>query len=148
MAADVVKVFDPELVSMIVGTKTMGGFADGTFIVCERITDTFTDTVGADREVARFKTGDSRGNINITLMQSSTSNGILSTFQSVDELSGTGVFPVLFKDGNGKDVAAAAICWVVKPANMGVGKENQNREWTVRCANLIISHGGIAAVKV
>lgn len=137
------KTYDPKDYSLIVGGHIVEGWADGTFLTVERTNDTWSDTVGADGEGARAKSNDKRGTFVFTLMQTSLSNSVLSGFHNADELNNGGQVPVLIKDNNGDTVCEAAAAWVRKPANVELGKEITNREWTLATTSMNMIVGSL-----
>lgn len=137
-----VKTFDPKIFSVIVGGKIMSGFADGTFIKVTRHEQAFTLKVGVDGEGARAKSGNRSGTFEITLMNSSYSNDDLSAFALADEVSGTGVVPVLVKDGSGRTVCESTTAWVQKFPDAEFGKEIGERTWIIESDEVIMFLGG------
>jgi hypothetical protein len=136
------KSYDPKEFVIIVAGQIITGLADGTFINAGRLNDTWSDTAGADGEVARAKSNDKRGEFTITVMQSSAANDFLSALAVTDELANTGIVPVLVQDLNGTTVVAGAESWIVKPANVEGAKEITNREWLMRTSSMDIFGGG------
>lgn len=134
--------FDPKQVSMIVGGKIMSGFADGTFIKLSRNEQAFNLKVGVDGEGTRVKNNNRSGKVEITLMQSSSSNDDLSGFAAADEASATGAVPILFKDGSGRTIASAATGWVQKYPDTEFAKEATTRNWMLETDELILFIGG------
>ncbi len=137
MSSNKVASYNPAEVDVIVAGFMLTGFADGTFVDIERDTDTFEDVAGANGEVARVMKNDKRGNITITLMQTSDDNKTLSNLHLADESTGSGVFPVLVKDNSGDSIFSGAVCWIKKPAKAGYSKGVETREWSIRAAHLI-----------
>lgn len=131
------KRYDPKKISIIIGGRQIKGLADGTFLLITRDTESFTDGVGSDGEVARSRSNDNRGSIVITLQQISESNDYLAGLLSTDELSGDSIINVLVRDQLGRAIYEAAEAWIQKPADSEFANESGNREWTIRCANLI-----------
>lgn len=134
--------YDPKSVSIIVGGKIMHGFADGTFVNVERNEQAYNLKVGVDGEGTRAKNNNRSGKITITLMQSSESNDVLSSFATADELSNTGVVPFLMKDNLGRTVCTALSCWVQKVANSEMAKEVGMRTWVLESDEVTILVGG------
>ena len=139
------KDYDPNEVSLIIGSHIAGGFADGTFLTVARNNDLFTLAVGASGEAARSKSNDRSGRFTLTLMQSSETNDILNGFAAADERGNAGKFPVLVKDNNGNAIYEATEAWVVKKPDSGYAKEIENREWIIETGELIHETGGIPA---
>lgn len=134
--------YDPAQVTMIVGSKIMSGFADGTFIVAERNEQAFNLKVGVDGEGTRAKSNNKSGKVTITLMQSSSSNDELSGFAAADEFSNTGAVPILLKDASGRTIISAVTAWVQKYPNSEFQKEVTTRAWVMETDELEIFVGG------
>jgi hypothetical protein len=109
----------------------MSGYADGTFLNVDRDENAFTKVTGADGTSTRVKSNNRSGSMTLTLKQSSPSNDVLSGFASLDELSNTGVVPILIKDLSGNSLFFSATGWVQKFPSSEFGKEINNREWVL-----------------
>jgi hypothetical protein len=138
--------YNPAEVSLIFGTHTVQGYADGTFIEVEQSNESFSLVKGADGEAARVRSNDDSGTIKVTLMQSSDSNMILSMLHQADKKTGKGTLPVIFKDASGDSIGAGPVAWIQKPANIGFSKGIENREWTIVVAHLEMLAGGNPAI--
>lgn len=141
------KNYDPKQYIVVFKGIQLRGYADGTFIEVERVTDTFSEAVGAQGDVVRVKSNDRRGSITVTLQMASPANDILSAFANgVDDDNQAPDFDVgaiLVKDLNGSTVAAAQEAWIVKPPNITAAVEHTNRAWVFRCADLKMIVGGM-----
>lgn len=137
-----VRTYDPKKVAVLIGGVQMGGFADGIFITVERSNDSFSKVSGADGIVSRAKSNDVSGQITLTLAQTSPSNDVLSGFAQLDEQSNNGVVPVGIADFGGRTALVSAFAWVRKYPSVEDGKEINNREWVLDCADLNIFVGG------
>ncbi len=134
--------YDPKQVSAIVGGKIMSGFGDGTFIKLTRNEQAWNMKIGVDGEGTRAKSNNKGGKIEITLMNSSSSNDDLSAFAAADELSNTGAVPFLLKDNSGRTVATALTAWVQKYPDTEFAKEANTRTWVLETDELDIFIGG------
>lgn len=134
--------YDPKSVLVIVGGVPLSGFADGTFVEVTRTTDMFSKKTGADGYTTRTKSNDRSGTITITLMQTSLSNDVLSGFAALDELSNSGVVPIMIKDSSGDTLNVSAQGWVRKYPDQTFGLELNTRAWAIDCADLDIFVGG------
>jgi hypothetical protein len=137
-----VKTYDPKQVTVIVGTRPISGFADGTFITVARNSDMWSLVVGADGEATRAKSNDKSGRITITLTQSAESNQYLSELALADELSNGGLVPILIRDASGKTIHACASAWIVKRPESAFAKEAGTREWVFETDTLEMFEGG------
>ena len=129
--------YSSKKVSVIVAGIIVTGLADGTFVMAERETDSFTKVVGADGEIARSASANRSGTITITLMQTSTSNDLLSALYIADEATLSSKFPVIITDNNGTTKVFSDTCWIQKPANVEFGVDAAGtREWVIQCASM------------
>lgn len=126
-----IRTFDPASVVITVGGVPMSGFADGTFLLVDRDEDAFVKVTGADGTSTRVKSNNRAGTLTLTLKQSSPSNDVLSGFAILDELSNSGVVPVLVKDLSGNSLYFSATGWIQKMPASEFGKEINNREWII-----------------
>jgi hypothetical protein len=136
------KTYDPKKVVCIVGGAIISGYADGSFIACERNVDTFARVVGADGETTRVRSNDRSGKITITLQSSSDSNSVMSGFAIADEVSDRGVVPVLIQDTLGTTLVTAARAWVTKMPNIEQSKEMTQRAWVLETDEIAMFAGG------
>ena len=139
-----VRTYAPDKVLVIVGGVPVTGYADGTFVNIEPMSDRVTSQAGADGEIARAVSADKRHTVTITLQQTSPANDTLSGFAAADSISGGGImFPVLIQDLLGRSMFAAAQAWVAKAPARGYGKDISNREWVLHTGEPSVnSYGG------
>lgn len=136
------KNYDPKQITTIVGGKIISGFADGTFVKAERNEQAFNLKVGVDGEGTRAKNNNRSGKFTITLMQSSSSNDVLSAFALADEFSGGGAVPVLLRDALGTTLCTALTAWVQKIADPENAKEVSTRTWVLETDEMLMFVGG------
>ena len=136
------KTYDPSQVAIIVGGFQVTGFADGTFLSVERNADNFALYVGTDGEGTRAKSNNKSGRMTFTLAQSSDANAFLSALATADELSNSGIVPVLVKDNSGTSLYSAETAWIVKHSPAEFGREVGTREWILETDNLAVFTGG------
>ncbi len=137
-----VKKFDPKQVKVIVGTHSVSGYAEGTFIECRRNEDSFNLNVGSDGQGVRIKSSNKSGQFELTLQQSSDSNQVLSALAQTDELTSAGTFPVTVEDLSGTSLYIAETAWIMKPADSAFGIEDNNRVWIFESDNIVMNVGG------
>lgn len=143
MANKLLGTFDPGRIIIVFNGVQIQGYAPDTFVKISRDNDSFDDEAGAAGDVVRIASRDRRGNIEITLLNASPSNDILSGFVSSDEDGGVGmVGSALVKDLNSTARAEAAEAWIKKPSDLGYGSKAENTTWIIRCANLTLRPGG------
>ncbi len=138
-----VKTYDPKQVVLSIGGVSMGGYADGTFINITSLNDAYATKAGADGEIARAKSNDNRGELVLTLLQTSLSNDILSAIYTLDQVSNEGVVPILLKDLSGLTTYFSGAGWIRKLPDASFEKEISNREWTFDLADMNAFVGGV-----
>lgn len=133
--------YSPDRIKVVVGGASITGFADGTFVEIEPLTDGVASVAGADGEVARAMSLDPRHTITITLLQTSRSNTVLSAIADADRVSGGGgAVPISITDLRGQTMFAGT-GWVVKKATATFAKEIEGREWQLEAAGAFVSGG-------
>jgi len=137
-----VRTYDPSQVIITVAGTPMSGFADGTFISAMRSEDAFTKSSGADGVTSRAKSSDRSGEITLTLAQTSPSNDVLSGIALADELTNTGVVPIIIKDASGRTNLFSGNGWIRKTPESVFSKEIENREWIFDIADMDVFVGG------
>lgn len=141
------KNYDPKQYVLVFKGIRFRGYHSGTVIEVERMTDTFTEDVGADGDVVRVRGHDRRGTVTVTLQGTSPVNDMLSLVAAVGEdedNTDADVGSLTLKDLNGTTVAFASEAWIVKPPNVPVAMEHTPRVWVIRCAKLNLYVGGAA----
>ena len=138
-----VKTYDPKGVVATVGGIPISGYADGTFINISRQNDAYSSVAGADGEVSRAKSNDKRGELVLTLLQTSLSNDVLSGIAQLDERSNSGVVPIMVKDISGLTTFFSGSGWIRKVPDSEFGKEISNREWAFELAEMEVFVGGV-----
>jgi len=140
-----VKDYDPKKVTINLGGHIAQGFADGSFVSISRNNQSFNLVSGAGGEVARAKSQDKSGTIELTLMQTSETNDFLSGKMIADEgPTSAGKFAFGLIDANGTTVVAATEVWVQQPPTVEYGKELGDRVWTLEAGELLFNVGGIS----
>jgi hypothetical protein len=138
------KVYDPDQVSVIAFGILIEGWADGEFITIENESEAFTDKIGTDGEVSRSKSNDDRATATIKLMQTSSSNALLTGVYQLDRAlpNGAGVGSFMVRDRQGTSLYAAAEAWIQKVPDVSFDREATTREWKIRLAKVNHFTGG------
>ena len=136
-----VKTYNSKQVTVAIGTHTVSGFADDSFITIEALGDGVTSKSGCDGEVARAVDPNEQYSVKITLLQTSATNSFLQAQHNKDKKDGDGAFPILIKDLKGNFVFSADSAWVVKPTSRTYGKETNNREWELETGQATLDEG-------
>ena len=133
--------YDPKKIILTFGGSIIGGYADGTGISVDSLTDDWSLSTGMDDFSAYTKLNNSTGEIVITLSQSSLSNVILSGFRTIDQTANAGLLPLLLKDVGGT-TEVSGIGRIKKAPTLDFANDISPREWTLLCSNLNITVGG------
>ena len=130
--------YDFSKVSLIVGTRQITGFENGTDIMVERDEDSFTKKVDVDGHVTRSRSNNSAGTLTFSLSQYSPSNKYLQDLANLDERTGAGVVPIKIVDRQNpsSELVISLEAWVQKPASRVFGVESGPREWMLSLADV------------
>lgn len=138
-----VKTYDFNQVSCIVGGNALTGFADGDDVVkVEYEKEEFMTIVGASGEATRTKSNNKSAKVTLKLLKTSLANDILNGYLQADRLSNSGLFPFLVKDNNGTDLHAAEQMWIEKAPSVGHGENPTATEWILRTSYMVSTYGG------
>ncbi len=123
--------YDPRDVNVIVDSEFLTGFADGTFVSCEKEEDAYETYVGAQGEVVRSRNAHPIGTITVTLEHTSPSNNTLNRLAN-----SRNVFPAYMVDRNTRQTTiGGSECWIQKPADEERGDEVSEVEWVIVVAD-------------
>ncbi len=136
------KTYDAKKVSVIVGSRVISGFAADSMVEVEQDEQAFTKAVGVDGEATRSKSNNLSGKITIQLMQSSDDNDFLSGLAEADQLSNSGLTPILIRDAGGRSLHLSPESWVQKLPKAGYTRNAEAREWIFDCGRIISHFGG------
>lgn len=150
MTTNRLKVYSADEVTLILaGILIDSGFADGEFVSVEPAADDFGDKVGADGEVARYKTNDRRATAKIKVLQTADGNTQLSALRNSDvnnpNGAGVGVFELRDRS-SGALLVHADHAWIQKLPTVSRGREISENEWTIRLANTLWDIQGNPAI--
>ena len=123
-----VKTYDPKKVLISLGSHSVTGYADGTFLGIEPNGGGVVKKVGADGEIVRSIDPDKSATVTITLLQPSPTVAYCQKKYDMDRETGDGTFPVLVKDLKGGLIFSAQEAWVVNNPGDEYGKEDSDRE--------------------
>ncbi|EHK65300.1 phage structural protein [Achromobacter arsenitoxydans] len=138
-----VKTYAPGQIKIVMGAIALSGLAEDTFVTVSEIGEGISSVSGADGEVARSMSRDSRLRIVVTLLQTSASNALLTALHQADKSTdGLGAVPVAVTDLRGKSLHAADSAWVVKTPDAGYAAKVGNREWVIETGQSINVVGG------
>ena len=138
------KIYDPDLVDVLVGGAPLSGFVEDTFVTIEPDGDDFIEVPGVDGDLTRSKVLCRRATVTFHLMSTSRSNGSLSSLRQgdLDNPGGAGVVSFMVRDRNGVSLCTSSKAWISKAATITYGKQATPREWKMRVFRPIIFEGG------
>lgn len=138
-----VKNYNPDEVSVILGTSILGGFADGDSIKVTQNEDDFTLVVGSQGQGTRTRNANKSARVELAFQQTSESNAVMQAALNADRNSSSGVtLPFLLKDNSGNDLHTAETMWIVKQSDASYGKDATNRVWILETDRMVSSLGG------
>lgn len=140
------KLYDPTESPLIVGSRQITGFGEGTHIKVSRTEASMTLHTGNDGEQAVTRNRNRSGTVEITLQNASAANDYLSGLMVQHEDSGTGFFSFQVKDLRGATKSSGANCFVEKPAELQRAKEHGETTWKFIVPNLRLFLGGLNGV--
>jgi hypothetical protein len=138
-----VRTYDPKKVIITIGSHTVTGYGEDTFIGIEPEGDGTTAVAGADGEVARALNHNPLHTVTITVLQTSPTNDYLSRLLERDRASGGGgVVPFQIRDLRGSTLIAGSQAWVTNTPSVEFGNSVGEREWTLMVVVNAINVGG------
>lgn len=128
------KTYDGKQVALIFGAvpiSAIGGYGDAEFYTWKQSEDSFGSKVGADGTITRFATNAKLAEFEVTLMQSSPANILLSAILLIDTTApgGAGILPFACKDGQGTTSILMSNAWIMGPPEVKFAKEVEVRVW-------------------
>lgn len=120
------------------------GWADGTALSLVPEADAFNDMSGVDGRVTRTKSLDNRWTATLSLLQTSSSNDLLSALLTADlnAPNGAGVGAFLVKDVQGNTLFVGAEAWIQRPPDITLERNLTARNWVIRIAQGIVVIAG------
>lgn len=124
----VISTYDARDVSVSVDTTFVTGFAEGTFVSCEKDEDNFEAKVSAQGDVAVAKRNNTLATITITLNQTSPSIPLLNKLANSSKM-----VPIWVISNNAvKEKVGGTQAMVKKPADIEFSDEVSDREYEIQ----------------
>lgn len=141
---------DPTASSLIItgflGVHIVGGYAKGSRISIDYLTDEVVLLEGVDDEATFVDSRSRAANITVTLLQSSDSNDVLSSYLIANRTTPGGLgFGIGFVETNGRTVYAGAVAKMAKMATGTWSDGGEVRVHTILVSKLIGFVGGLSA---
>lgn len=126
------------------GIPIENGFGEDEFLSWEQKEPNFTHKSGVDGEGTRSENKNTYTEVKLTLMQTSSSNAVLSVILNTDTKvpGGSGIGPLMARDRQGTTTFMSAEAYIVGPPAQKRGKEVGMLEWTFGCQGPVRLDGG------
>lgn len=131
-----------DVIVSIGGFHTVTGYADGTFVRILKEMKPFDKQRAMDGEISRIYSQDDVFKVELSIMQSSGSNNILSMLYNIDIATRVGKFPMIIKDSRGQTSFVALTAWVEQIPDVTFAKDLQVWTWTFGCTEATLMVGG------
>jgi hypothetical protein len=141
------KVWDIKQLAIIFGVvpiSSLGGYGEDDTITWKQSEDSFGTKVGADGTVTRFANNAKLAEIELTTMQTSPVNALLSGVLQLDTSvgGGAGIMPFSILDLQGTTLLVCSDTWIAGPPECPFGKSAQERKWKLNGVIASILVGG------
>lgn len=132
-----VKQHDAKQVTVSIAGIACEGYAKGDFITIEAAGDDWGDEQGAEGEIVRWATNETRATATLILMASSATNDRLSDLRQkdLDSPNGAGVGNFECRNGSGRSIGKCPAAWIMGLPKKTEGVEAGTVEWKFRLAN-------------
>ena len=135
-----VRIYDPTLVSVIIGSQAITGFAEGTFVTAGYEENAIDYTQGLANGAVTLNPS-REGNLKFTLLQSSSSNAYLQIYASrLRDRRGVFYFPFLVINNSGGELASGDAAWIIKEPEVSLADKMLSREWVIKTGRLTLKH--------
>ena len=135
--------YSPEDITILIaGVIPIEGYVDGTFLSIKKDIQPYTSKTTADGVISRTYRNSQSYTITLTLHSASSSNDVLTTLMTLDELTQSAKFPVIIKDQLGTSFFFSATSWIEVPADLEFANSITERRWVIKSSQAIINVGG------
>lgn len=131
-----------DVIVSVAGLHTVVGYAGETFIKIIKSARPFEKARAMNGEISRLYTEDSTYRLELTLMQSSPTNNVLSMLYNIDAATRVGKFPLFIKDGRGQTTFLSATTWIEQIPDVTFSGGMEMRTWIFGCADASLNIGG------
>lgn len=136
--------YDPRKVSVSFNGQIIDGFGPDSFIKVSRDEDGWSYQPSNSGGGARSRNPNKAGSIEVTLLNKSAANAILSAFAQADELTGEGVGEFLVKDRSTEGaLCSARNAWIKKIPDWERAKEVGVTTWVIGTDEVNVLHDGL-----
>ena len=136
-----IRTYSPERVSVTIAGATITGFADGTAITSTRNNANTNVTEGIQGDQAITKIASKSGTVELTLLQNSESNRLLSRIQLAQDVASADIirFDMTIQDPSGGYLNQNFRCHIQTPADMSLADDNENRTWSLYVEEMLFT---------
>lgn len=135
--------YSPEDITILVGgVYAITGYVDGTFISVSKDVQAFSTRESSDGVVSRSHSNSRLHTLTLSLHSASESNQVLTHLMNLDVATKIAKFPILVKDKLGQSIMFAPSCWVELPSDMAFSTGIMERDWTIKCSEVVMNSGG------
>ncbi len=135
--------FDPSQVSVVIGGIEMSGFSDGSFITVRKDGANWDEVQGADGDVVRAKRSNKMMTLQLTLLQTSPCNDVLSAWAILDHASMSGAVACSVSDNSGTTFINAQYAYVSEMPETTFSDGVDRRQWSIRLVDATTSGSGM-----
>lgn len=113
----------------------LSGYGQGGAIKITKKDPDFDVQPGVGGDAVFWKKGNLIFDIEITLLQTSIANALLSAIRATDiaSINGAGIGPFIVADLNGNSLFAAGQCRIMAPPETEFSNEPKDRVWKLAC---------------
>lgn len=137
-----------DVIVSLAGIHTVTGYADGTFIRITKEAKPFEKARAMNGEVSRIYNDDDVFRVELTIMQSSSSNNYLSMLYNIDTATRIGKFPLFIKDGRGQTTFLSGTTWIEQIPDVTFSNGLETRTWIFGCSDATIMIAGNSDVSL
>ncbi len=130
------KTYSAKHCNIIVGPTKLDDFGESDMVSVTRDEGKWVKTIGADGKASRSYVASTAGTVEITLMQTSASNEVLTLLLAGDTATLKGQVPLFIQDTIGGSAYFSTDAWIQGPPEVTLGKEVNEYTWTLDCADL------------
>lgn len=123
-----VRTYDASNVTVMVDGQFITGFAEGSFVECEKAEDNFDTKISAQGDVAVAIRNNTLGKVKITLAQTSPSVSFLDNLANTKKMFSISVI----SNNEVKENVYGTKAMVKKPANKTFSDEVEEREYEIQ----------------
>lgn len=128
--------YDPKKVIVVLGNRTITGFAEDDMITIAPHGEGMQLFVGADGEVGRSIDPDHTFEVTLHLSSVSQSNTYLSNLYNADRVTGQFILPLLIKDMAGDTLFSAAQAWVSNFPEATRSRTIGTQDWVIQTGQI------------